>query len=133
MRRLSEIKGEEAIDVMAALMSPASIILSDESVKERMKRKNSTMAEVAAYVVKSHKDSVIDMLTILSGKTRNEYVENMSVLSLVQDVIYMFNEPELQELFTGQEQKEDGGHSGPATATTKGKTKKASAATRQRG
>ena len=133
MRRLSEIQGEEAIDVMAALMSPASIILSDESVKERMQRKNSTMAEVAAYIAKNHKDSVIDMLTILSGKTRNEYVENMSVLSLVQDVIYMFNEPELQELFTGQAQSEGGGHSGPATATTKGATKKASAATRQRG
>lgn len=133
MRRLSEIKGEEAIDVMAALMSPASIILSDKSVKERMQAKGSTMAEVAAYVIKSHRDSVIDMLTIMSGETRNEYVESMSALSLLQDVIYMFNEPELQELFTGQAQSAGVERSGPATATTKGKTKKASAATRQRG
>lgn len=118
MRKLSQIKGEDAVDVMAALLSPASTITSDEKVKDMMRREKTTMAEVAAYVAKKHRDAIIDILHIIDGTTRKEYLAKTTALSLLQDIMYVFDEPELQSLFTGQSQNEADDNSGSVTENT---------------
>ena len=37
MRKLSEIKGEEALDVLAEIIEPAAEIFTDENVKKALK------------------------------------------------------------------------------------------------
>lgn len=121
MRKLSEIKGDEAVDVLAALMSPVTAIFSDKEVSNKWKKKGSKMVEVASFVFKQHKDAVIDMLVILDGRTRKEYLAESSVASIIHDVMVLFDDPDMQQLFTGAGQEKR--PSGSATENTKGSEK----------
>ena len=115
MRRLSEIKGEDAVDVLADLMSPVTAITSDEKIRKTWESKKKTMADFVTAIFKSHKDALVQVLCILDGSTRDEYLKNATVISIVQDAMYVMNDPVMKELFTGQSQKSVEENSGSAT------------------
>ena len=50
MRKLSEIKGEEALDVLAEIIEPAAEIFTDENVKNALRG-----TTLSALPVNSHK------------------------------------------------------------------------------
>jgi hypothetical protein len=62
MKKLSDYKGEEAIDLWANLVEPISMIMSDKEVKDVFKDKEKTIAEKAKICLKSHKAEIKEIL-----------------------------------------------------------------------
>lgn len=94
MRKLSEIKGDEAFDVIADLLEPISIIFTDEDVaKEESRLKKVSIA------LKKHKNEIISMLAILEGTTPEKYAETVNLATLPKAVMDLFSDEDLSILF----------------------------------
>lgn len=111
--RLSDIKGEAALDVFVNIIDPASEILTDDDLR-RLVMSNATKMELVKTAIKNHKKAVLEILAALEGKTPEEYEVN--VLTLPAKLIEIFNDPELVSLFQLQGQTPTS--SGSATANT---------------
>jgi len=96
MRKLSEIKGEEAIDVLAEILVPITTIANDEEVKNGFE---TSVAMCVSIALKKHKDEVLDVLSVIDGTNKEEFVENLNLLTLPTMMIDVLNEPMVQELF----------------------------------
>lgn len=116
--KLSEIKGEKAIEVFADLLDPVSKILSDEDVLKSIQGKEKQVV-VIQKMLKSHTKEIIEIMAILDGTPVEEY--EVDFVTLPMKLIEIFNDEAVIELFTLQGQKEESTSSGSATANTKGK------------
>ena len=101
--KLSDYKNEEALDLLAELIEPASKIMSDKNVQKLIKGKNKT--GVVKTIIKSHKSEIIEILAILDGVPVDQYECN--VLSLPIKLLELLNDKELVNFFTSQEWTED--------------------------
>lgn len=100
--KLSEIKGEHAIDVLADLMEPATRIFADEEVQKSVRSKEPKLI-LAKKLLKGHKREVIEILAILDGEDPDTYEVNL--LTLPVKLLEILNDPEINSLFTSQGQK----------------------------
>ena len=101
MKKLSEIKDEEAIELLADLIEPISEIASDEAArKELMNAKHDGMSpmEMVKPLLKTHKKSIIKILAILEGTPVEEY--HCNAITLPLRLIEVLNDPELLSLFS---------------------------------
>lgn len=105
-----ERTNEEALDLFADLIEPAVEIISDKRIEMMYKSGNKIAAIKQA--IKCHKSAVIEILSLIDGIPKEEY--KVSVIALPIKLMNLINNPELEELFTGQSQKETA-YSGSAT------------------
>lgn len=112
--KLSEIKGQEAIDVLADLMSPASIIFTDKKVVDLLRSGDKIKA--IQSMLKSHSKEVIEMLAIIEREDPKTY--EPSLVTLPMKLLEFFNDPEVTELFFSQEQTKDENSSSSVTENT---------------
>lgn len=112
MKRLSEYRGEEALDVLADLIEPAVEIMQDKRIAELFR--NDKKAKAVAVAIKEHKRSVLDIMATLDGEDRETYAP--SLFALPAKILEILNDPELVNLFTSQGRTEDQTISGSATA-----------------
>jgi hypothetical protein len=96
MRKLSEIKGEEALDVLAEIIEPAAEIFTDEAVKKALTEGKNKL-EAVKVVLKNHKKAVIAVMAALEGVAVEEY--QPPLLALPTMLMEVLNDPELQKLF----------------------------------
>lgn len=96
MRKLSEIKGEEAIDVLAEIIVPITAIVNDDEVQAGFKE---NVAKCVSIALKKHKSEVIEILASINGKSVEETLEEIDILSLPSYIIDALNEPAIQSLF----------------------------------
>ena len=99
--RLSEIKGEQALDVIAEIIDPLTELALDKELRGKPK------IMMIKGALKSHKDAVIAILAALDLKTVEEYRENMNLYTLPQQLLEIFNDPEMETLFYSQSQTEE--------------------------
>lgn len=99
MRKLSEIKGEDAMDVLADLIEPLSEFATDKTFIA-MVRANKRMPAIQ-YALKTHKKALIRALAIIEGENPDDY--NPSILKLPAMLVELFNDPELIALFPSAE------------------------------
>lgn len=97
--RITEFKNEDAIDVLADLIEPASAIFADEDLRKAIKE-NKSYAYMAKVALKNHKSEVIEILATLDGKTVEEYTCNP--LSLLTNLISLLSDKELKDFFVSQ-------------------------------
>jgi hypothetical protein len=95
MRKISEIKGEDALDVLADLLDPVSEICVDEKVKELFKKRKKL--NLAAYILKEHKKSILTILALLEGVKPDEYKPSLAVLPVL--VLQLLNDPDVIAVF----------------------------------
>lgn len=95
MRKLSEIKGEEALDVLAEIIEPAAQIFTDENVKKALKSESRIKA--AKIILKDHKKAILALMAALEETPVEEY--KPTLLSLPALILGVLNDPELQNLF----------------------------------
>ena len=117
--KLSEIKGQDAIDALAELITPASEIFTDKKVVETL-RKGDKLEAVKA-MLKNHSKAVITMLAILDREDPETY--EPSIISLPMKLLEFLNDPEVQNLFLSQEQTKEGNSSLPVTENTEASRK----------
>ena len=114
--KLSEIKGEKALEVMADLLDPLAEIISDEEIKAVYEDKDKTYLDVAKLAIKSHTKALTAILALLDGENPETY--EVSLLSLPKKVMEVMNDPDLKDLFQSQAMTTKGVSSLPATQTT---------------
>ncbi len=72
--RLSEFKDEKGIEVVAQLLAPISKIVSNKenaAIQKRLKDQGGSMLDFASAMLRNSSRDVMDMLAILTAKTRN--------------------------------------------------------------
>ena len=111
-----DVHGEEALDLFADLLEPATAIIGDKEVAEAARAKN--LPRAVKLAIKGHKREVIEILAALNGEDPEEYAGKMTIFTLPVEVMRLLNDPMIQSLFTSQGQRTEEGSSGSATVNT---------------
>ena len=115
MKRLSDYKGEEAIDLWADLIEEFYEIMKDEKLSEYAKE---SRIKFANMILKRHKKEAANILLRIDDTPLN----GLNILTRLVDVVTEISEsPELMAFFGAQGQNEEQESSGSATENTKGK------------
>lgn len=97
--KLSEVKGEAALDLLADIIEPAAKIMSDPKIKELANTKNK--GAIIKAIIKNHKKSIIEILATIDGVPVNKY--DVNVYTLPVKILEILNDPELMNFFTSPE------------------------------
>ena len=112
---LSKFENEDAIDLLAEIIEPASLILSDEEFSKKWTSGQPVIFAVK-YALKNHKKEVVQIISALHGENPETYRFNL--LTLTADLILLLNDPYLKEVFISQAQNETNEDSGSVMVNT---------------
>ena len=112
MKKLSDFRGEDALEVLADIIEPASEIMTDKELIPLF-RSRKTMAKASALVLKRHPKSILRIMARLDEADSETY--SPSLIQLPKMLVELFNDPELVDLFTSQGQTTVQTNSGSAT------------------
>lgn len=113
--KISDFKNEEALDLLADILEPASEIIADEEVKKAYKNKENKLT-LAKIIIKNHKSAIIEILARLDGKAVEEYTCNVFTLPI--KLIEMLNDEELVTFFNSSAGTEENNVSADAMGVT---------------
>lgn len=118
--RLSDFKGEEALDVLAEIIEPLTFIIADKEIQELSKSKGIPKIKFVKPALKNHKEEVILILATLQKQTVEEYKKTLSLVTLPLQMLEFLNDPEIEKLFfsQGQSLQTQSVNSGSATENT---------------
>lgn len=119
--KISDIKGEAALDAFADIIDPAMEIMTDPDVSAAYKNPETTRAQLVRMIVKGHKKAVITIMAILDGKDPETYADEINIFTVPAKLMEIINDPEVRSLFHLQGQKQVVVSSGSATGNTTGK------------
>lgn len=118
--KISDFKGEKAIDFIGDIIEPAATIFSDEVVRGLFTTEKSgekkNKAAIAKHICKEYSTEVIEILAAMDGVTSEEYSGNP--LTILKQVFEILNDPDLMSVFISSEQKTEDKSSGSATENT---------------
>lgn len=112
--KISEIKGERALDLLADMLEPFTEILADESLKDLVM--HGTKIDVIKKVLKDHKKSVITILALTEDEDPETYEPTITEVPV--KIMQILNDPVFRPFFTSQGQVKDKPYSGSATENT---------------
>ena len=119
--KLSEIRGEAAIDVIADIFDPVTEIMADEEIKKmyQMKPRPHTLL-IAQAILKRQKKAILEILAYLNNEDPKTF--KPSLIELPVMLVNLINEveshEELASLFQSQPQKMASVSFGAVTPTT---------------
>lgn len=107
--KLSDYKGEDAIEVLADIIEPLAIILADNEIRELVQDKTTRTAPIKLVkpALKNHKKEVLEILARIENVPVDEYAETVNVFTLPMQVLDFINDKNVQSLFTSQRQTPD--------------------------
>ena len=117
--KLSEIKNEQAIEVLADMFDPIIEIASDEKVVSAARENNKI--QMVKHILKDHSRAIFELMALSDGVPVDEY--ECDFLTLPVKLLDLFNRPELGFLFQSQGQKTEDTSFGSATENTKDEEK----------
>lgn len=94
--KLSEIKGEKAIEVFADLLEPVGVILSDEEITKLI-RNDAPKLEIVQKMLKKHAKDVVKMMAVIDDVPVEKYEVNF--VTLPAKLIELFNDEAVTQLF----------------------------------
>lgn len=113
--KLSQIKGADAIDVLARIIQPIANIALDKGALEAIKLKpvdkkgktNEQIRELALERIReaipvmlgAHRMDICDIIAAINGKTLDEYLEELTFGKLVKDCMDVLTDEELLSFF----------------------------------
>lgn len=115
--KLSEVKGEKALDMLADLIEPIMEIIEDKEVSKILKSRHNKdkdekdkaestkiiLGRAVSAAIKNHKKAVIAILATLDDIPVDQYECNL--LSLPKKMMDIINDPAIFDLFTSQSQE----------------------------
>lgn len=118
MKKLSDFKDEQALDLLAEIFEPAVNVMSDDEFLKAWDRGKRMEAVKAA--IKNHKSDVMKVLAAMEGVPVDEYHCNIFTLPIRLGEIIgeIMKEPELMAFFTPQGRKKSETTSGSVTEST---------------
>lgn len=115
MRKLQDVKGEEALDVLADVLEYAVKLVQNDTIREILNKKGFRDVEAIKVLIKEGKHEIIQMMAAIDGKPYNEFLNSLDLLTLPVMLYETFNDEALQAVFTSQVQKMGVNSSGLAT------------------
>ena len=131
--KLSDVKGERTLDVIADLLDPIYNIAADEDAAALFQKQKlpkgmtskefgaSWLKKAATALLKAHKADCIAILSIIEGISPEEYTENLNLVKLLSDVADLLSDEAFTTLFFSTPQS-NGGSSGSASESTEAPT-----------
>ena len=118
--RLSEIYGEDAIDVIAEILEPAATILADAEVKAVIESRKPYII-VAKTILSRQKKAILEVLAVLNRKDPKEFKPSLielpiMLIHLLEDIA---ENQELMSLFQSRNPMMGSVSSGSVTENTK--------------
>lgn len=113
--KLAEYRGEDALDLLADILEPASEILTDEEIRKAVED-NTVLIKVVRMALKNHKKAILEIMARVEGVPIDEYKPNFFTLPI--QLMNLISMPEMQMLFTSQGQMSGNEPSGSATENT---------------
>lgn len=125
--RLSDIKGERTLDVIADIIDPISNIAEDaaasnlfrkEKLPDGMTKKAFLLQRARKAVpalLKGHKGDIIAILSSIEGTTAEEYTASLNLVKLTKDAIDLVSDEAFTTLFISAQ---SGTSSGSAPEST---------------
>ena len=85
--RLSEIKGEDGLDMLADILEPAAEIMTDAKVKQLAQ--NDERIKLISHILKEHKKSILTIMAIVNREDPATY--NPSIIELPKLALELFS------------------------------------------
>lgn len=105
--KLSDIRGEAALDCVEAMLELAGAIVEDDSIMAALtgdgKATRKALDVARAMLSERYRGITVKVLAALSGKTVEEYLEDTSLPQMVGDVYGAITDAELLSFLSPQE------------------------------
>lgn len=121
--RLSDIKGERTLDVIADIIAPIANIAEDEEASALFRREKlpegmtakkfllERARKSAPSLLKDHKSDIIAILAAIEGTSQEEYAGTLNLVKLIKDTVDLLTDEAFGALFISAQ---SGGSSGSA-------------------
>ena len=113
--KLSEIKGDKALDTLADIIEPLSEILIDPEIQE-MHKAGLPKLKMIKPAIKNHKKAVVTVLALLDGADPDNYEVNL--LTLPMKVMEILDDEDMLAVFPSQSQMMPSESFGSVTEST---------------
>lgn len=100
--KLLEVKGTEAIEMLADLIDPISEIAADAEILACIQTEQK--AKAIKFALKNHAKEIVQILAICEGVPEEDY--HPSVVEIPAKILEIVNHPDIAKLFTSQAQTE---------------------------
>lgn len=109
--KLSDIKGEACLDVLADITGPIIALAQDEEVKalfsgkgcpdgvDRYQYATDCVKKGLPKLVKTHKAEVMQILAALDGKAPEEYADGLTLAKLMADLVELLTDEDFGSFF----------------------------------
>lgn len=130
--RLSDVKGDRTLDVIADIIEPIANIAEDDDAAALFKREKLPEGITAKMflirrakkavpaLLKGHKDDIITILATIEGVEPKTYKGSLNLVKLVKDCVDLLTDEAFGALFISAQSAEEGNSSGSAQENTKG-------------
>ena len=103
MNKISEIKNEDALDLLCDIIDPTIKIFQDKDLAKALLDKKPKL-ECVKIAIKNNKKEIIEILARLKGISVDEY--NANLVEMLAEILEVLNDKELLDFFTSQKLKE---------------------------
>lgn len=128
--RLSDIKGERTLDVIADIIDPIANIAEDPAAADLFVRKKlpdgmdpgkfllQRARKSVPALLKGHKEDVIAVLAAVEGISQEDYAGALNLVKLFQDCVELMTDKEFLTFFTFARSETGAGTSGSAVESS---------------
>ena len=125
--KLSDIKGERTLDVIAEIIDPIANIAEDEAASNLFRKEKlpdgmspkkfllQRARKAVPALLKGHKGDIISILSTIEGTTAEEYASSLNLVKLTKDAIDLITDEAFMTLFISAQ---SGTSSGSAPEST---------------
>lgn len=111
-RKLSDFKGEQAIEVLADIIEPFATIMADSDIQKLAKeatekRKSVQPIQYIKIALKNHTHEVLEIMARIHEQPVDEYAETVNVISLPMEILAIVNDEAIKSLFTSHRQTDN--------------------------
>lgn len=126
--KLSDIKGDRVLDVIADIIDPIANMVQDKDIAAMFKREAvpdgmeardffaKRMRKGLPVLLKSHKADIIAIMAAIEGVTPEQYAESLDFPKLFTDVMELVTDEALLNFLSSSETGKDAGAPGSASA-----------------
>lgn len=128
--KLSDIKGDRVLDVIADIIDPIANMVQDKDVAAMFKREAvpegmdahdffaKRMRKGLPVLLKSHKADIIAILAAIEGVTPEQYAESLDFPKLFTDVVELVTDDAFLNFLSSSETGKGAGAPGSASASS---------------
>lgn len=113
--KLSEFKGDDALELLADIIDPTVEILSDTKISDLVKA-NGAKTDIVKLILRNHKQSIKEILARMENVAVDDF--EINVFTFPVKVLEIINDEDLMAFFTSQVQMTDNGAFGLAMENT---------------